>query len=378
MRILVVAVLASLAAGRAAGADVPRPKMRLHLGVEPPVRAGLLVPVEIRLLDDAGSPVDATVSLDVDVGKVTPPVRAALGVYTATITVPRRLPRVHSMLILARAGQSSIETGLDLAPGPAASIRVEGPPVCSEDAESCAIDVAAEDADGNPAAEVPFGKADRGRVLPAGWAEDGRWVLVYQPPRVDREVTDRVAIELGSQRATHDFRLSPSRARLSFAPVLGAVRQDGHTGFAAAAQALGTRRVGGGWSLGAGLEVNWWSVSQRGQAAGLDLSTDRSELGGALLLVAERPLAGQLTASFTLGGGAVHVTSTNHVQGQPGVTDSGWAPMAEAALALGYRFRFFMPFVDVRQAWVGDAHLLTDPGAKWPLFLRAGFRLDVF
>jgi hypothetical protein len=73
----------------------------------------------------------------------------------------------------------------------------------------------------------------------------------------------------------------------------------------------------------------------------------------------------------------VRVTSTDHVQGQPGVTDTGWAPMASASAGLGYRLRFARPFVEVRQAWVGDAHLVTDPGAKWPLFLQAGFRLDV-
>jgi hypothetical protein len=28
-------------------------------------------------------------------------------------------------------------------------------------------------------------------------------------------------------------------------------------------------------------------------------------------------------------------------------------------------------------AWVGDAHLVTDPGAQWPLFLQLGYRLDV-
>jgi hypothetical protein len=377
MRIFLAVVLALLVGESAAGAEPERPKMRFHLGVEPPVQPGQLVPVEIRLLDDNGAPIDGSVSLDLDVGKATPPTRSELGVYRSTISVPRRLPSRRSMDILARSGMSSVETSLDLVPGPAATLHVDGPATCPEDSEACAIDVSAEDADGNPAAEIPSGKASVGRVLPAGWAEAGRWVIVYQPPHVEREVTDRVTIELGKQLATHELRISPSRAHLAFAPAVGYVRQGGRSGFAAAAQAMGTRRVGGGWSIGAGLELQWWSVSHGARASGRKVSVDRSQLGAGLLFVAERPLVGALTASVLLGGGAVRATSTNHVQGQPGITDSGWAPTASAGVALGYRLRFFLPFVEVRQAWVGDAHLLTDPGARWPLFLQAGFRLDV-
>jgi hypothetical protein len=51
--------------------------------------------------------------------------------------------------------------------------------------------------------------------------------------------------------------------------------------------------------------------------------------------------------------------------------------MASAALGLGYRFAAGMPFVDIGGAFVGDAHLATDPGAKWPYFLEAGYRFDV-
>jgi hypothetical protein len=372
-----VAILAVLTAGSAAGADTARPKMRVHLGVEPPALPGQVVPVEIRLLDDAGRPIDAPLTLDVDVGKATPPARSEPGVYRSTITIPRRLPSTRSVLVLARSGQSSVETNLDLAPGPAVTVDVEGPAVCPEDAEACRLDVSAEDADGNPAAEVPFGKAELGRLLPAGWAEPGRWVIVYQPPRVDRETTDHVVVELGTLRATHDLRLLPSRTRLGFAPVLGYVRQEGHSGFAASAQALGARRVGGGWLIGAGLEVDWWTVSHSGTESGLGVSTDRSQFGAGLLLQAERSYANALTTTFTLGGGAVRVSSTSHVEGQPGVTDAGWAPMASLSAGLGYRFGFGMPFVELRQGWVGDAHLLTDPGAKWPLFTQVGFRLDV-
>lgn len=373
----VLALAAVLSAEIAVGADVPRPKMRLHLGAEPPVQPGQVVPVEIRLLDDAGAPVDAPVTLDVDAGKASPAERAERGVYRASLAVPRRLPSTRSIVVLARAGQSSVEVSLALAPGQAAALHLDGPAVCPEDAEACRIDVAAEDADGNPAAEIPSGSAELGRVLPAGWAEPGHWAIAYGPPRVDREATDRVTVELGKLRAIHELRLTPTRARFGFAPSAGLARQGSRTGFAAAAQVLGERRVGLGWLLGAGLEATWWSVSHGATASGLRVRTDRSQLGLGFVVTAARPVAGRLTAMFTVSGGAARVTSTDHVQGQPGVTDAGWAPSAALSAGLGLRFGAGMPFVEARQAWVGDAHLLTDPGAKWPLILLAGFRLDV-
>lgn len=379
MRVPVRAVALSVVVlvSRAAGAAEPlRPRLAISFGTEAG-HPGESVTVEVSSLDAAGAPVDAPVALDVDAGKVTAPQRTGTGVYRASIAVPSRLPLSRSLLVLARAGALSADASLRLAPGPAASIHLDGPTSCPEDADACRIDVIAADAYGNPAAEVPDASADLGRVSPAGAAEPGHWVIVYHPPRVDRERAERVAVELGSLRAVHTLQLSPSRMRLGFAALLGAVHQGGRTGFAAGGRVLGERLLGSGWLVGAGLDGAWWRTSDSGEAGALHVSTNRSQLALGLFFVAERSLAGRTTATLSAGGGAVRVNSAAHVEGQPGVSDAGWAPTANVAAAIGYRFPFGMPFLEARAAWVGDARLATDPGAEWPLFLQLGYRLDV-
>jgi len=379
MRVLVRAAALSviiLMSRQAAAAEPLRPRLVIRFGSEVG-RPGEAVTVEVASLDGAGAPLDAAVTVDVEAGKATPPQRTGPGLYRSTLTVPTRLPASRTLLVLARAGALSADASLRLAPGPATTLRLEGPGSCSEDAEACRIDVIAADAYGNPAAEVPEANAELGRISAAGAAEPGRWVIIYHSPRVDREQTDRVTVEMGKLKAIHAMRLAPASTRLGIAPLLGAVSEKGHLGFTAGGQVLAEGAVGTGWLMGAGLEGSWWSVSHSAQAAGLDVKTDRSELAAAFFVQAERPLAGRTIATFSLGGGAVRVNGTAHVQGQPGVSDSGWAPMARGTAALGYRLGRAMPFLEFRGAWVGDAHLVTDPGAKWPLFLQLGFRLDV-
>ncbi len=379
MRVLVRAValwVIVLASGVAAAAEPLRAHLVIRFGSEVG-HPGETVTIEVASLDANGAAVDAPVSVDVEAGKAGPTQRAGPGLYRASLTVPTQLPASRSLLVLARAGALSADASLRLVPGPAATLRLDGPPGCTEDAEACRIDVIAADAYGNPAAETPETSAELGRIFSAGVAEPGHWVVIYHPPRVDRERTDRVTVQVGKLKAFHEFRLAPASTRLGVAPLLGAVREEGHLGFAAGGQVLVETAVGSGWLMGAGLEGSWWGLSHGTDVSGIHVSTDRSELAGAFFVQAERPLAGRTMATLSLGGGAVRVNTTAHVQGQPGVSDSGWAPMARGTVALGYRVGRVMPFLEFRGAWVGDAHLVTDPGAKWPLFLQLGFRLDV-
>jgi len=375
VRVVVVAA-AVLVSSVAAAAEPLRPHLVIRFGSEVG-HPGENVTVEVASLDGAGAPVDAPVVVDVDAGKATAPQRVGSGLYRSTVAVPTQLPVSRSLLVLARAGALSAEASLRLAPGPAATLRLDGPPGCSEDAEACRIDVAAADAYGNPAAEVPDASAELGRVSPAGAAEPGHWVVIYHAPRVDRERTEHVTVELGKAKAVHALKLSPASTRVGLTPLLGAVRENAHLGFAAGGQVLVEGGVGSGWRMGAGVEGSWWSVSFSDDVSGLHVSTDRSSLSAAFFVQAERPLAGHGVFTVSVGGGAVRVDSTAHVEGQPGVSDAGWAPTARGTAALGYRFGRAMPFLEFRGAWVGDAHLVTDPGARWPLFLQLGFRLDV-
>lgn len=373
VRAVAVSVIALLSRA-AGGAEAFRPHLVIQFGGEVG-RAGESVTVDIASLDGAGKPVDAPVAVDVDVGKASTPQRIATGVYRSTLSIPPQLPATRSLLLLARAGALSTDASLRLVPGPAATVHLDGPPSCSEDAETCRIDVTADDAYGNPAAEVPDATAELGRVSAAGSVEPGHWVIIYHAPRVDREKVDKITVGIGKQRAVHSFKLVPSSTRLGFAPLVGVVRQDGRTGFTAGGQVLGQRALAEGWLVGAGVEGSWWSVSYSAE------KTDTSQLAVGLFVQAERPLVGRTVATLSLGGGAARMSATNHVPGQPGVSDAGWVPTARGAAALGYRFPVGMPFLEVRSAWVGNAHLVTDPvgtsKARWPLFLQLGYRLDV-
>ncbi len=379
MRFLVgaVAVTALVLAGRpAAAADALRPHLVIRFGSEVG-RPGETVSIEVASLDAAGAPVDAPVTVDVETGKAAPTQRTGTGMYRSSVTVPTQLPVSRTLLVLARAGTLAADASLRLAPGPAATMRLEGPPGCSEDAEACRIDVYAADAYGNAAAEAPDASAELGRIVQAGAAEPGHWVVIYHAPRVDLEKTDRVTVRLGTLERVQEMRLTPASTRFALAPLLGAVREDGHLGLAAGGQVLAVGAVGSGWLMGAGLEGSWSSVSDKRQVDTLDVKTDRSELVAAFFVQAEHPLSGRTIVALSLGGGAVRVDTTAHVEGQPGVSDSGWAPTVRGTVALGYRIGRSLPFLELRGAWVGDAHLVTDPGAKWPLFLQLGYRLDV-
>jgi hypothetical protein len=119
------------------------------------------------------------------------------------------------------------------------------------------------------------------------------------------------------------------------------------------------------------------TVPSQPQPSRLRVEVDRTQFALGLLVLAERPVHGSLTTFIQLGASATRVSSSAQISGQPRVSDSAYAPMASAALGLGYRFAAGMPFVDIGGAFVGDAHLATDPGAKWPYFLEAGYRFDV-
>jgi hypothetical protein len=378
MRVLVrvVVVSAVVLASRLAVAAELRPRLVISFGSEVG-RPGESVTIDVASLDGSGAPVDAQVAIDVDLGKIAPPQRVSPGVYRASVTIPTRLPQSRTLLVLAHAGALSADASLRLVPAPVVNMRLDGPAICRQDAEACRLDVISSDSYGNPAAEVPDATAELGRISPAGMAEPGHWVLIYHPPRLDRERTERVTVELGTQKAVHEMKLPGSSTKIGFAPLLGGVRQESHYGFSAGGQVLGLRAVGSGWLVGAGAEGSWWTVSRSSSVSGLRVSTDRSQLGVGLFVQAERSLGGGAVTALSVGGGAVRVSSNAHVEGQPGVSDTGWAPMARATAMIGYRFGFGTPFLEGRAGWVGDAHLVTDPGTQYPLFLQLGYRLDV-
>jgi hypothetical protein len=369
-----LAVCATMA-GSVRAADPSR--ARLTVRFEPTVaHPGEVVEIHVTALTAAGVQADLLVPLEVDTdsGKVAAPERRAPGAYVALLTVPQRLPLSRSILILARSGAISREAGLALFPGPAVTLRVEGPRECPESAETCPLDIAAEDAYGNGAEEEPTGKAELGKLLPAQSAGGGRWVMAYRPAHVQRDADDVLTVELGGQRAERRVRLLAARLRFDLAPRVGAAFQ-GRLGLAAGAQALGERLLSSGWLVGAGVEGHWWSGTR---SLGAGSHSDRSQLAFGLLGLAERRVSSHLLAGVSAGGGLAQVTNTDKVPGQPSVGATGWAPTAFGALSLGYELSGGMPFLELRGQWVGGAHLVTiDSGPKTPLLVFLGYRLHV-
>ncbi len=245
--------LAAWTATTAAAAEVGR--ARLVVRFEPAsARPGDAVQVEVTSLDASGSPVDlpAPLAVDADAGKVRAPERRKLGVYVAILTVPRQLPLSRSILVLARAGAISREASLQVVSGPAAVMKLEGPPDCTVDEDVCRLEVSAVDAAGNAADEVPTGKAELGRVSPPSAAGGGRWAMLYRPPQVERDAEDVVTIELGALRAEHHIQVVAARMHFDLAPRVGGVYQDSRSGLSAGAQALGSgcSARGGCWAWG--------------------------------------------------------------------------------------------------------------------------------
>lgn len=365
------------AAVPAAGAEPAPARPRVEFNPRPAV-AGEAVEVLLSTLDASGAPLDGPISIDADAGKLTPPERVGPGRYRSVLTVPRKLPVSGNILFLVRGGGRTAEASLQVVAATPAALRVDGPRSCAGGAAACRIEIEAHDAYGNGAAELPHATAALGSLSAPASEGSGHWVVVYRPPSVERAEDDRVSVELGQLRAEHRLSITPRRTRYGFAPRIGLASQGRSLGPAAGAEVLGERLLRSGWLVGGGLEGSWWTTTRSGSTPEqLKVEVERSQLALGLEGLAERPLAGSLVGSLRLGLGAVRVTSVAHITGQPDVSATGWAPTASAAVALGWRFRAGMPFAEVRAAWEGDANLATDEGAKWPLLLLVGYRLDV-
>jgi hypothetical protein len=364
---------------RAVEVEAEQPRLRIEVPPTP-ARAGAVVAVRVVAIDARGQPESsANVVVDADAGSVSAARRVGPGQYEATLNVPDRLPLGRSVLLLARTERFHAEVSLPLAPGPAATAALEGGERCKAGAESCTLELHAEDAFGNGAGEAPRIRADRGEVVAVNGTDPGRWVIAYRVPPVEREARAQLVAEVGAARATSSILLVPSGARLAFALRGGMGSEEGHAGPAAGGQVFGAGYAGG-WLVGGGMDLGWWksSRSDRAEAGGttLDLTTDRTTVALAACGVAERALGGGLHAWLTATAGAARVTVRTQLTDQPAVTEAAWAPAAGGAIALGWHTRAGTPFLEGRLAWTGDPHLASATGSSTAFFLQLGYRFD--
>ncbi len=379
---------ASVAAELAGGAPVsatlrylgPVAELQVEFDRQPAV-AGNPVGVMVRARDAEGSATDADVSIDSDIGVVGGISRQAPGLYRTQLTVPAVLRGDRRIFVLARAGSVSTSATLSLAPGPPASISVEGPDSLRADGSTASeMSVRVADAFGNPADEPPTGEADYGELGRPAQVGPGSWVLDYRPRRLLRDVQDMVRIRAGPSSEMHPVRLAAPMATLSLAPKVGAVLGSGGTRAAFSTEISAWARLGGA-QLGLVLEGSYWSLGNSGPVqglAGVDFSGDRSYLPLTLSAAWRQPLGSRVLAWLSLGGGAARVSSSvKLIQLSQTVDEARWAPVVSGALSLGLHAWRGSPFVELRAMWIGDPNLETLSGSLAPIFfLQAGYRFD--
>ena len=348
----------------------------------PEAGTGAPASVTVRLRDSAGNLTDWALDLESDVATIGAPVRLEPGVYRLPITVPPGTPQT-SMTISVVAGRAIATTIVPIAPPMAAKITiVPHAPIRADGSTPGKLEVLAVevvDALGNPASDIPVGTAGRGEFSEALAVSPGHWALPYRPPRVSEDTVDPVVVRAGAVSATTDLELLASRLSVSLGLKAG-VAASGSVGPAVGVEGgLWTRL--GRTQLGLVLDVSWWTLSQSSTVTvgGAPLTYDATQnyLPFLLSLAYRRPFAGRWMLWASAGGGGAVVSNSARLEGQPSVSQSGFAPAATLSLSAGPRLGPGALFLELRLTWIGDAGLSTLSGSSTTFFALLGYRLDV-
>ncbi len=360
---------------------VARPVAELSIEFDPKrAVAGQRMRISVAARDAAGNPCDADVKIDSDVGELGPPVRVAEGHYRAMLDVPSVLRTGRSIFVLARTGAVSVNASVPLAPGPLASIAVQGPDALTADGSTTGqLVVTLLDAFGNPAEETPAADATHGEVGAAAQMGRGYWAFAYRPRRLARDGQDVVRVHAGAITDARTVKLVASASPFSFAPKGGVVLRSGEVWPVVGVEASGWTELGG-QQVGLVLEGSWWRVHSSGpvqaSASSIDFNGEQSYLPLTASLAWRWPVGSLAMVWLSLGGGTGRVSSTARLAGQPELTESTWVPVGSAAISGGLRAWKGFAFGEVRTAWIGDPHLATLSGSVVPVLLQLGYRFD--
>jgi hypothetical protein len=334
-----------------------------------------------RIRDAAGNLTDAKLTLDSDLAKLGKPVRFERGVYSALVTVPPGMLGVFT--ITAHADQAVASASFSGAPA-VATIRVapQGPfrAESTSTGPFVVLDIWVVDASGNPMTEPPRGSGGLGQFGEANRLAPGHFVLPYRPPRIFEDTTEQVVITAGPASTTVKLELLARRNSLT-----AGVK----AGLAAVAGALGPAvgLEGGAWTqvgrshLGLVLDGSWWMQSNSSTAmVGTTASTySATQHHPSILLSAawRTRLPGRWMLWATVGGGGGLVTNSAKVEGQPTVSESGFAPVVSGSLSVTPRRGSGAFFLEGRATWFGDPGLSTLSGTSTTLLALLGYRFDV-
>jgi len=337
--------------------------------------------VIVRIRDSAGNLTDATLEVGSDVATVEPPVRLERGVYRATLVVPQTDRK--SFDVVATSSGIFATVSLEIGSTPAAVVTIAPHEPILADGSSpgrlVVLPVTVADAAGNPVDDVPVGSAELGEFQEALVVGRGSWGLPYKPPRVLEDSVDHITVRAGSASAEADLQLQSGGFSGSVGVKVGMVVA-GSVGPAAGVEGSAWASVGRS-QLGLTLDVSWWTLSQSSSTTVGGASASyfaRQNYLPVLLSVAWRKQFARRWLFWASGGGGVAlVWNHSQVGGQPSVSQSGLAPGITASVSAGPRLGPGAPFLELRIAWIGDAHLSTLTGSTFNFLLLLGYRFDV-
>jgi hypothetical protein len=337
--------------------------------------------VLVRVRDSAGNLTDAKVTLESDLAKVGKPIRFERGVYSALVTVPRGT--LEPVKLTARAGQAVASASFS-GGAAVAAIRVAQPgPFRAESSSggpTIVLDIWVVDASGNPMPDPPRGSGGRGQFGGATHLGPGHFVLSYRPPRIFEDTTEEVVITAGSSSTTVKLELLARRNSLTGGVKAGLAVAGGGLGPAVGLEAGAWTQVGRS-HLGLVIDGSWWmqsssSTAMVGAAASTYSSTQHYP--SILLSAAWRTrLPGRWMLWATVGGGGGLVTNSAKLEGQPTVSESGFAPVASGALSVTPLRGPGAFFLEGRATWFGDPGLSTLSGSTTTFLALLGYRFDV-
>jgi len=369
-------------------ATMPRSNLeprRLRIDVDrPSVSAGdgafdFTVAVE----DAYGNPVpNASPQASVDGGTFLGFTPGPAGRWVGRVMVPEHLEG-KGLVIVATVGNLLARREVDLVPGPADQVELEGEAPSGEKGGPLSfriLDRFGNLTDANPPEVV----ASAGSVGASVRQGPGAYRVNYAPPAATRGDHDVVRVIAGLAERTITIQLSREETdlgHLEFGP-LGGVSLSGGTAApvfgAEAALFTGGRPPQFGLSLYGG-----WFKFSRHEAVSLGAGSEGFTSDAAYLVFTAAPtlrlaVGRRAILSISAGAGAVRVESTSMLADQPSFEASKWMAAGTAAVSLGVRLWRGYPFVELRGLYVSDPHLTGLSGSFVPLLLQLGYRFDAF
>lgn len=321
------------------------------------------VGLTVTVLDAAGNPTRAAVSLAADAGALSAASERSAGVHVASLAIPPRFGGRARVTVTARVDGTALSgaAALALVPGAPVAARLDDG-VLVANGEERELRLALVDGWDNPVAARPTVAIAGGDVLSVDAAERGVYVVRYRTPAVTRRTPVTLEADVGGVRARTGLLLVRERPRLALSAsgALLAARGIAAPAFAAAAE----------W--GAGWLDERLALRAEARFAGWDASGADHRLGSVLAgVVAHRDVSERLEAWTSAGVGLAVGWARRAGEG----TETAARPAAGFSAGLGRRSRWGTPFLEVGALAAGA--FVPGGGPAAAVTVGVGVRFDV-